>query len=451
MATENGNAIATSTQAITFDGFKSIEDKEYYLRNLLMPYREEHILSQFFEKIPMPKNHGKTMTWRKPARIKPREEVLLEGVVPEPNEFAMTEYQATINDYGDVIYYSDVSKVYSIDNIVQIATDEMGYAMKDCFEIKRLELLATTANVWFAGLEASAISALANKAAVLAAMRTAGKKGIVLNDLPKINAFFKRNHVRTGNANYFAALVPPEAVALLQTFTKNSTEYTWVEINQGQQNEVVYTGEEGRLLRFSFISCENIHLYEAETTNHSTFADCYILGKVNGKWGAAEIGFDETNTNLILKEPGSAGTNDPLNQKGSIGWKVNGYGGVVTFDEAVLKYTIYMGDNATEYGVIADNERSGFKQEVKFTPVIIGDNTVYIYANKAAMDLDAKAENVGYYAMTRDTMKTYICEKKTVSSSTTYEWVEVVGTKTSDTASTNKKVNGADIAKTKVE
>ena len=76
---------------------------------------------------------------------------------------------------------------------------------------------------------------------------------------------------------------------------------------------------------------------------------------------------------------------------------------------------------------------------------------MYIYANKAAMDADAKAENVGYYGMTRDTMKTYICEKKTVSSSTTYEWVEVVGTKTSDTASTNKKVNGADIAKTKVE
>ena len=277
--------LATKKQAVTYDGFKSIEDKEAFTRKLMEPLREEHILGQFTEKKKMPKHSGKFMSFRKAARIKPPLDtdgnpvVLEEGKLPAPNSFGILEYRSTLARYGDYIKYSDEAMEYPIDDLHAAIVTEMGYSYKDLMEIMRTKLMLTSLNRWYAGGAASE-SAIS-------------KNGIVLADLPKLSAFFARNSVQPAKDNYFVMLVPPEAIIDLQSLTKSTTEYTYVEIAKDMQSaEVLYRGAEGKLFRFIFVATNSIHAYES---GENTYAKCLVLGKVRGKWGTEEVSLDGEN------------------------------------------------------------------------------------------------------------------------------------------------------------
>ena len=339
------STLATQDTAITYSGFEGIEGKEFYARNVLQPLREEHILDQFFEQITMPKNHGKTYSYRKFGRIAPRMEALTEGVLPDPNTMGMTEYKFTVQSFGDWIKYTDEAKIFSIDDIVGQLTVEMGYSFKDFLDNKRVEGLATTKNVWYAGTSGTAATAPTGK-------------GINLEDLNKIHAFYRRNNVKPGADGTYPMIVPPEAIIPLKTLTKDSTKYTYVDIIQGQQSKLIYEGADGKLLGFTFVVSNSIKVEGGK-------ANCYILGKVRGKWGIAEVNVESESKELIHKPLSSGGVDNALNQVGSVGWKLHGYGVAVTADEAVVRYVIALDDNYTEW---TDAQRSN----VETTAVVDG-------------------------------------------------------------------------------
>ncbi len=340
--------VASQQQAVTFSGFKTIEDKQKYERALIQPSRNEGILDQFLEHKTFGKNQGKSISFRKPGRIKARDEVLEEGKIPEPNGFSMTEYVTSIQNYGDWIRYSDELAMYAIDNIATVLTEEMGYAFKDFIEAKRYELLRTSKNLWFAGVEKKpAEETLAEYKKAIT------KKGIVLDDLAKISAFFKRNNVNRAKDNSYVILCAPEVIAYLQSLKKSGADesYTYIELNTQLKNEdVIYRGAEGKALGFVFVSSNSI------TIDEEGYSECIILGKVNGKWGTSDITLEGAGKpEMIIKDFGSAGTNDPLNQAATIAWKSQ-YGGLVTHDEAVMRYVVKTDINYTE---IEEANRSG--------------------------------------------------------------------------------------------
>lgn len=339
------STLATQETAITYSGFEGIEGKEFYARNVLQPLREEHILDQFFEQITMPKNHGKTYSYRKFGRIAPRMETLTEGVLPDPNTMGMTEYKFTVQSFGDWIKYTDEAKIFSVDDIVGQLTVEMGYSFKDFLDNKRVEGLATSKNVWYAGTSGTAATAPTGK-------------GINLEDLNKIHAFFRRNNVKAGADGTYPVIVPPEAIIPLKTLTKDSTKYTYVEIIQGQQSKLIYEGADGKLLGFTFVVSNSIKVEGGK-------ANCYILGKVRGKWGIAEVNVESESKELIHKPLSSGGVDNALNQVGSVGWKLHGYGVAVTADEAVVRYVIALDDDFAEF---EDAQRSN----VETTAVVDG-------------------------------------------------------------------------------
>lgn len=378
--------IATNTQAVTFNGFSSIQDKEFYERQLIQPLREENILGQFYEEDKMPKNHGKTKTWRKPGRITVPDSMLtnglVEGVIPDPNSFSMTEYSVSIKRFGDHIPYSDEALEYGIDNLKDTLTTEMSYAYKDFIEKLRYLGFKQTKNYWVAGGAAPTASA------TLDSWKSTANLGVDLNDLNKIAAFMKRNKVRGGKNNNFVIVIPPEVTPLLLSTKKDSANFTAIEISNLQRTDVVYTGEAQTILKFSFVESNAIHQYNivkagasdsdsaaykigdkyyygVKGTGAYNYVDCIVLGKVNSGWGAHEITLEgENGPEMILKGLGSSGTNDPLNQKGSIGWKHHGIGHYVKYDEAVMVYTCRIDG---EYNILPDDGRKNFKSKVEFT------------------------------------------------------------------------------------
>ena len=341
--------LATQKQAVTFNGFKSIEDKEAFTRKLMEPLREEHILGQFTEKKKMPKHSGKRMSFRKAERIVPNKNPLEEGKLPAPNSFGILEYSSTLARYGDYIKYSDESTEFPIDDLHAAIVTEMGYAQKDFMEEVRADLFYTSKNVWYAGGKTSDA--------------TIATDGIDLADLPKLTAFFARNGVTPARDNYYLMVIPPEALIDLQSLAKDDSKFTYAEIAKDLKSaEVYYRGTEGKMFRFIFVVSNSIHTYEE---GGKVYAKCIALGKVRGKWGVEEVSLEGENLpQLINKGLESGGVENALNQVGSIGWKIHGWGGVVTHEEAVAIYHIRL--STAEYSAWDDENRIGVTSKVEF-------------------------------------------------------------------------------------
>ena len=54
-------------------------------------------------------------------------------------------------------------------------------------------------------------------------------------------------------------------------------------------------------------------------------------------YGSVELGGTGRNVQVIVKEPGSSGSVDPLNQRGTIAWKVNGFCSVILQDDFIVR------------------------------------------------------------------------------------------------------------------
>lgn len=286
------------------------------------------------------------MSFRKAARIVPNTAELVEGKLPAPNSFGILEYRSTLARYGDYIKYSDESTEFPIDDLHAAIVTEMGYAFKDFLEIKRTELMQTSKNVWYAG-------GASNLEGITA-------KGIDLSDLPKMTAFFARNNVTAAKDNYYVMLIPPEALIDLQSLAKDESKFTYVEIAKDLKSaDVFYRGAEGKMFRFLFVVTNSIHVDE------SGYAKCIALGKVRGEWGTEEVSLEGANLpELINKGLNSGGVENALNQVGSIGWKVHGWGGIVTHEEAVAIYNIKV--STPEYEAWDDANRNGVSSKVEF-------------------------------------------------------------------------------------
>lgn len=54
-------------------------------------------------------------------------------------------------------------------------------------------------------------------------------------------------------------------------------------------------------------------------------------------FGTVELGGTGRNIETIIKEPGSSGSDDPLNQRGTIAWKVRGFTAVILQDDFIVR------------------------------------------------------------------------------------------------------------------
>ena len=54
-------------------------------------------------------------------------------------------------------------------------------------------------------------------------------------------------------------------------------------------------------------------------------------------YGSVELGGTGRNVEIIIKEPGSSGSEDPINQRGSLAWKVKGFCSVILQDDFIVR------------------------------------------------------------------------------------------------------------------
>ncbi len=293
----NLQLFATQTTVLNTTGNDlSPEMKTFYDMRLIDEAAANLVHDQFGQKRPIPANGGKTIEFRKFDSLPDALTPLTEGVTPAGNKLNVTTIEATVEQYGDFIEQSDVLELTAIDNTIVEATKILGRQAGSTLDAVVRNILASGTNVLYAGGNSSRVTLSGDSSAKL-----------TVDDIKKAVAILKANNTPTIDGDYVAVIHPYAAYDLM-------SDERWVEAHKYAQPENLYEGEIGKIAGVRFVETTNAMILEDGGT---PVFGTLVIGE--GAYGVTEVTGGGLET--IIKQKGSAGTADPLNQRSTVGWK----------------------------------------------------------------------------------------------------------------------------------
>ena len=279
----------------------SAEMKIFYDGVLLDNAKPNLVHDQFGQKRPIPKNGGKEIEFRRYKTLPKALTALTEGVTPDPNKMSVTTVTAKVKQYGDWISLSDVLLLTAIDNNLTEAVVLLGDQSGRTLDTITREVINGGTNVLYAPAGTTPVTTRA---------------GIKANSLMSLQLIMKAAAILKGantvpfDKSYVAIVHPYVAYDLMQ-------DEKWEEWNKYTNAEAMYEGELGRIGNVRFVESTEAKIWDKDTAGGdvSVFSTL-VIGK--NAYGVTEV---EGGLQTIVKQLGSGGTADPLNQRASAGWK----------------------------------------------------------------------------------------------------------------------------------
>ena len=281
---------------VTGDSGLSVENKTYYDMTLIDEAQANLVHDQFAQKRPIPKNGGKKIEFRKFASLPKALTPLTEGVTPDGKKLSVTSIEAEVAQYGDSIVQSDVLELTSIDNTIVEATKILGRQAGLTLDTITRNIMQSGTNVYYCPKADG--TAVTSRAALDATCK------LTVDVVNRVVALLKKNNAPKINGDYVAIIHPLVAYDLM-------SDERWIDAHKYAQPDAIYNGELGKIGGVRFIESS-----EAKVYDNGVFG-CLFLA--DGAYGVTEITGGGLTT--IIKQKGSAGTADPLDQRSSIGWK----------------------------------------------------------------------------------------------------------------------------------
>jgi len=125
--------------------------KSYYDKNVIRSATDSLVHDQFAQKRRIPRHNGKTVTFRKISPLKKATTPLTEGVTPTGNELNYTTVTAELKQYGDYITLSDVLSFTAVDNNLVEAGAVLGNQAGETLDAITREAICSGLNVQYAG------------------------------------------------------------------------------------------------------------------------------------------------------------------------------------------------------------------------------------------------------------------------------------------------------------
>ncbi len=288
----NTNVTATWNGS-EYVGELSPEMKTYYSDYLIDLVEPELIHDQFGQKHPIPKNGGKTIEFRKYENLTregkellPGDLKLVEGVTPDGQDLEVTTITAAVEQYGGYVTLSDMLLLTAIDNNLVQATQLIASQAGKTLDTITAGVLASGTNVLLTdGGEQK------HPKMTVDLVRRAVRQ-LKAADAPKING-------------YYVGIIHPDVAYDL------TNDDAWKRVKDYDPSDW-YEGEIGSIAGVRFV--ESTRAYTPDDGNtYSTL----ILGA--NAYGVTEI--EGGGLQHFVKQLGSAGTADPLNQRATVGWK----------------------------------------------------------------------------------------------------------------------------------
>jgi len=302
----------------------TIKPDAYYDMMLLKMLRQmEFHYAKYAIQKSLPKNYGDTINWRrfKKLELAPNLGLLTEGVTPDGKEGISGEsIQAVIQQYGEVMYFTDLVDLQQLDDVRREYTIELGYIAQETLDRIVRNVLVSEGSVYFANGEAGF-----DELVTLAAGADKIDARPKIDDFRRVILGFKKDFVTgvRGAAGRYVALVSPEVM-----FALFDDERMIQYMNFGQNNAPLMDGMIVDLFGIRFEEVLNAPVVGDLHDSIILADEAYAITKLQG----------EGNVRVITKGLGSAGVSDPLDQRQSIGYKITGFSAKVLRQESVVNY-----------------------------------------------------------------------------------------------------------------
>jgi N4-gp56 family major capsid protein len=298
------------------------EIKQTYERRLLQRFRTTTIFNRFGMQKGIPAAGGVNMSFRRMEIIRPvatastatwpadatytnaAAVALTEGTFYTPTVTASWfEVTATVRQYGQAAYVSDILTKQAMDEQIPEYTDNFSEAMTELLDIVTRDVLLSGTNIQYANGRTSASAIVSGDFLSLAELRKAKRT-------------LKRANVPPAEDGRYPVIAHPDTVYDLEGDSNITNVWTYGGAGS-RQGDIFNTTFKDLPLGF--------RLYEssiAPISRASGYGDVYNTFVI-GKEAYGTVKLDSMPAKIIWHPPGSSGVSDPLDQVGTIGWKAN--------------------------------------------------------------------------------------------------------------------------------
>ena len=321
-----GNLNTNVTTSSSSGNDLSPEMKTYYSDYLIDNAEPKLVHDQFGQKHPIPKNGGKTIEFRKYDPLPKMLTPLTEGVTPNGQKLSMSVITAKVEQYGGYVELSDVLLLTAIDNNLVQATKLLGSQAGRTLDTITREVINGGTNVQYAEGQVSS-------RATLVGGQTSGNHYLTVDAVRRAVRFLKVMNAPKINGDYVGIIHPDVSYDLM-------SDPKWVNVKTYSDPDGIYEGEIGKIEGVRFVETSEAKVFEGAGASGVDVYSTLIMG--DDAYGVTEV----TGGGLqhIVKQLGSAGTADPLNQRATAGWKA-----IKTAERLVEAYMVRV-ETASTFG-----------------------------------------------------------------------------------------------------
>lgn len=290
--------VLNATTSSTSGNNLAPEIKEFYSMELIRLVEGKIVHDQFGQKRNIPQGSGKTIEFRQFKQLAKITTALVEGVTPEGQKLDTSKLTAEVKQFGGYVILTDLLDLTAIDNVKTEATRLIGSQAGRTLDTVTREILNGGTNVQYHEGER------ANRAALTAT------DYLTVKSIQAAVRTLKRQNAEKIEGSYVGIIHPDVAFDLMN-------DPNWVEWQKYTTPDKMYEGEIGRIGGVRFVETTEAKIFEKAGANNMDVYSTLILGA--NAYGVTAL--DGGGLEMIVKQKGSAGTADPLDQRSTIGWK----------------------------------------------------------------------------------------------------------------------------------
>lgn len=304
---------------------------EFYDRLLLDNLYPNLYLYQLALKKRLPKNQGKVIHFTRyfksgsgSGHVTPF--AFTEGTPIGLSALSAVAISTTVAGIGSAIGLSDFVVMTAVSDVVKASVFELSKGLALAIDTNIRAAISATGTILPARNTDTGSSSLITTTSTIKAV-----------DLMRATGALRQGDARSWPDNFYAAVVAPRVAFDLRNDT--TAVQAWGVVNQGTPagQQRIWQGEVGTLYGCRVIESTNAKAFRggaASLFKISAAASGFLTMVVApGAFGVVEL--DGNSASVFVKQVGSAGTADPVNQKGSVG--VKAYLASVVLEAARMK------------------------------------------------------------------------------------------------------------------
>lgn len=276
----------------------SAEMRKFYDDTLIDLAGPKLVHDQFGQKRPIPANNGKTINFRKFESLPKIMTTLTEGVTPKGQSLTVTEIESTVVQKGGFVEISDMLDLTAVDNIIVESTKLIADQAGVTLDTVTREVVNAGTNVMYSG-------------GVTSRGALTGTNKLSVEDIFKAVRALKAQNAPKIENGYIAIIHPDVAYDLMR-------DEEWINVSTyAKDGSQIFEGEIGKLAGVRFVETTEAKIFGGASSEGNSVYSTLVIGA--NAYGVTEI----TGGGLkhIVKNLGSGGSTDPLDQRATVGWK----------------------------------------------------------------------------------------------------------------------------------